>query len=159
MIVEVVTASLSHSRAIWQWRNDPVTRSMFRSEDLISWECHSNWYQKTLANPNRIMYVAITEQLPIGVVRFDSINNLEGTFEISININPLERSKGLGLEVLKNALYKLKQERPGVQKIIAEVKKENPASNRLFVSCGFIPQQTSESGFNSYFYTYNLRET
>ena len=54
------------------------------------------------------MYVAITEQLPIGIVRFDSINNLEGSFEISININPLERGKGLGLEVLKNALYKLK---------------------------------------------------
>ena len=99
MIVEVVTASLSHSRAIWEWRNDPVTRSMCRSKDLVSWEDHSIWYQKALANPKRIMYVGITEQLPIGVVRFDSINNLEDSFEISININPSERGKGLGLEV------------------------------------------------------------
>ena len=154
MIVEVVTASLSHSRAIWEWRNDPVTRSMSRSKDLVSWEDHSSWYQKTLANPKRIMYVGIIEQLPIGFVRFDSINNIEDSFEISININPAERGKGLGLEVLKNSLHKLKQERPLVKRIIAEVKKENPASNRLFVSCNFIPQQTSESGFNSYLYGY-----
>ena len=154
MIVEIVTASLSHSRAIWEWRNDPTTRSMSRSKDLVSWEDHSSWYQKTIANPNRIIYVGITEQLPIGVVRFDSINNLEDSFEISININPAERGKELGLEVLKNSLHKLKQERPLVKRIIAEVRKENPASNRLFVSCNFIPQQTSESGFNTYLYGY-----
>lgn len=100
------------------------------------------------------MYVGITEQLPIGGVRFDSINNLKNSFEISININPAERGKGLGLEVLKISLHKLKQERPLFKKIIAAVKKENPASNRLFVSCNFIPQQTSESGFNSYLYGY-----
>ena len=156
MIVEVVTASISHSRAIWEWRNDLVTRSMFRSKDLVTWEDHSNWYQKTLANPNCIMYVGTAEQLPIGVVRFDLINNLEDSFEISININPLERGKGLGFELLKNALHTLKQERTSAKKIIAGVNKENPASNRLFISCGFIPQQTSESGFNSYLYTYNL---
>ena len=111
MKVEVVTASISHSKAIWEWRNDLVTRSMFRSKDLVTWEDHSNWYQKTLANPNRIMYVGITEQLPIGVVRFDLINNLEDSFEISININPLESGKGLGFELLKNALHILKQVR------------------------------------------------
>ena len=156
MKVEIVTANLSHSRAIWEWRNDPVTKSMFRSKELVSWEDHSNWFQKTLANPNRIMYVGITEKLPIGIVSFDSINNLEDSFEISININPLERSKGLGLKLLKNALHILKQERTSAKKILAEVKKENPASNRLFMSCDFIPLQTSESGFNSYLYTYNL---
>ena len=155
MKVEVVTANISHSRAIWEWRNDPITRSMSRSKDLVSWEDHSNWFQKTLTNPNRIMYVGISEQLPIGIVRFDIINNLEDSFEISININPLQRGKGLGLEVIKNALFALKQERPSAKKIIAEAKKENPASNRLFVSSGFIPQQSRESDFNSYLYSYN----
>ena len=97
MKVEVVTANITHSRSIWEWRNDPITRSMSRSKDLVSWEDHSNWFQKTLANPNRIMYVGISEQLPIGIVRFDIINNLEDSFEISININPLQRGKGLGV--------------------------------------------------------------
>ena len=155
MKVELVSANLSHSRAIWEWRNDPVARSMSRSKDIVSWENHSNWFQKTLINPNCIMYIGITEQLPIGMVRFDVINAFEYSFELSININPSERGKGLGLKVLKNALLKLKQERPNAKKILAEVKKENPASNRLFVSSGFIFQQSSECGLNSYLYAYN----
>ena len=155
MQFQIVNADLSHSKAIWEWRNDPVTRSMFRSQDFVLWEDHSNWYRKTLLNPNRIMYVGLNVQLPFGVVRFDSIYNLESSFEISININPLDRGKGLGLKILKLALIKLKEERPNVKKIIAKVKQENPASKRLFKSADFVAQQSNESEFNSYFFVYN----
>ena len=87
---------------------------MFKSQDFVLWEDHSSWYQKSLINPERIMYVGLNGQLPFGIVRFDSIYTLENSFEISININPLDRGKGLGLKILKLALSKLKQERPSV---------------------------------------------
>ena len=153
--VVIKLATEEHSQQIWEWRNDPVTRSMFRSQDLVSWEDHSNWFQKTLKNPDRIMYVGINGNLPFGVVRFDSIHDSSNSFEISININPSERGKGLGLEILKMSLSKLKGKIPSAKKIIAEVKKENPASNRLFISSGFTPQQSNEDKFNSYLFTYH----
>ena len=155
MQLQIVNADLSHSKAIWEWRNDPVTRSMFKSKDFVLWTDHSSWYQKSLINPERIMYVGLNGKLPFGVVRFDSIYNLENSFEISININPLDRGKGLGLKILKLALSKLKQEKPNVNKIIAKVKKENPASKRLFKAADFVAQQSNEREFNSYFFVYN----
>ena len=155
MQLQIVNADHSHSKAIWEWRNDPVTRSMFKSQDFVLWEDHSSWYQKSLINPERIMYVGLNGQLPFGIVRFYSIYTLENSFEISININPLDRGKGLGLKILKLALSKLKEERPSVKKIIAKVKQENPASKRLFKSADFVAQQSNETEFNSYFFVYN----
>ena len=155
MNLQIVTADLYHSRVIWEWRNDPLARAISRSQEFISWENHSNWYEKFLLNPKHVMYVGLNGKLPFGMVRFDSIDNSENSFKISININSSERGKGLGIKILKLALNKLKQEKPSVKRIIADVKKENLASNRLFKSADFVPKQSNESEFNSYCFAYN----
>ena len=84
MHLQIVTADLHHSRVIWEWRNDPVARAISRSQEYISWENHSNWYEKFLLNTKHVMYVGLNEKLPFGIVRFDSIDNSENSFKISI---------------------------------------------------------------------------
>ena len=37
-----VNADFSHSKAMREWQNDSVTRSMLKSQFLVCWEDHSN---------------------------------------------------------------------------------------------------------------------
>lgn len=155
MQFKLVHADLSHSKRIWEWRNDSLTRSMFRSQAIVSWEDHSIWYQKTLEQPNKFLYVGLNGLLPVGVVRFDPLGNHQDSFEVSININPLQRGKGFASHMLKLALSIFKQEYPGVKEITAEVKKDNIASNRLFSSLDFALQPSRNIEFNHYLFAYS----
>ena len=50
--IDIVSAKSCHSKIIWAWRNDPITRKMSNNNAKISWEDHSCWYEKTLLNIN-----------------------------------------------------------------------------------------------------------
>ena len=93
-------ASLHHSRSIWEWRNDEVTRSLSRNSEVVTWDEHDVWFRRSIVNPNRFFYVGIPigdpQQSPIGVVRFDLLDSKKGYWEISINMSPDVRGKGFG---------------------------------------------------------------
>lgn len=53
----MITARLAtseDSRDLWIWRNDPVTRAMSITTEEVAWDAHTNWYEKSLSNPNRL---------------------------------------------------------------------------------------------------------
>ena len=69
------------------------------------------------------------------MVRFEKKNSK--VIEVSININPYFRGKGLGREFLGRSIATFKKHKPGfVMK--ARVLVENHRSKRLFKSCGFV---------------------
>ncbi len=148
----IVKATRDHSKEIWSWRNDPVTRSMFRSPNLVAWEDHAKWFESSLVNPNRFIYVALTSGRPVGMVRFDAVSLAEGRFETSINVAPAERRSGIGRKLLTGSIRALKNEISCVKEILAEVKSANSASNALFQSVGFLLQAPVEEGFNNYIF-------
>ena len=69
------------------------------------------------------------------MVRFEKKNSKE--IEVSININPYFRGKGLGREFLSRSIATLTKRKPGFV-IQARVLVENHRSKRLFNSCGFV---------------------
>jgi len=146
----IVKATIGHSKDIWSWRNDHVTRSMFKSSDLVAWVDHAKWFESALVNPNRFIYVALMNGRPVGMVRFDAISLAEGKFETSINVAPAERRLGIGRKLLTGSIAALKNEASSVKEIVAQVKSTNPASNALFKSAGFILQEPVEEGYNDY---------
>lgn len=149
----IITASLEHSEDIWIWRNDPVTRTMFRSSDLVTWDEHSSWFENSIDNPSRFIYIALLNDRPVGVVRFDAISFVEGKFETSINVAPTARRAGIGRNLLAGAINALKEDTLCVKEIVAEVKSTNPASNALFHSVGFLRTAPVEEGYNYYIFT------
>ncbi|KGG12093.1 MULTISPECIES: GNAT family N-acetyltransferase [Prochlorococcus] len=136
--IEVVKAGYEHSKVIWQWRNDPLTRRMFISEDEISWEEHMIWYEKLIEDNSRKLYVGILKDLPIGVVRFDNCFMTNKSFDISINISPSNRGQGIGKALLGKSIKIFSQEVKSCRLIRAEIKNHNLSSIRIFTSCGFI---------------------
>jgi RimJ/RimL family protein N-acetyltransferase len=129
------TADLSDLQDVFDWRNDPFSRSMFLSSEAVSLNEHIDWYQRSLKNPNRRIYIGLINDLKVGVVRFD-FNEDTKQSEVSINLNPLLRGNGFGFSLLSKSISVYKQSKDTT--LIATVKKENDASFKIFTKCGFL---------------------
>ena len=127
-------ADLSDLQDIFEWRNDSFSRSMSLSSEVVSLNEHIDWYQRSLKNPNRRIYIGSINELKVGLVRFDFDENTKKS-EVSINLNPILRGKGFGFKLLSKSIsvYKQIKDTP----LIAKVKKENHPSLRIFSKCGF----------------------
>lgn len=139
----VCRARPEDSAEIWQWRNDPLTKLMSITGDETSWEVHSNWYRLALTNPNCTIYIGyLGDTEKVGVCRFD-VNVEKNIAEVSINLNPHYRGKGLSHRLLSASM----KEFLGQQKIdfLAKIKKNNLASLKCFSTCGFVFEKEDTS--------------
>ena len=149
--VSIKSATEEHSKAIWEWRNDATTRAMFLNQDLVSWENHQSWYERVLTNSNRRLYVGYTDGILFGMIRFDKRENQDHAYEVSINLDPEQRGKGLGKLLLTKAIEHFWTQVADADLILAEIKKENVASKKAFENAGFEERQESAT-----FYEFSL---
>jgi len=120
---------------ILAWRNDPASLSMFRNSKDVDPDEHQDWFEHSLNDPNRALYMGVEEDRQIGICRFD-FDPIEDWAEVSINLNPEERRKGLSCPLLQAAIEAYRETR--VCALVANIKKDNIASKRLFEKCGFM---------------------
>lgn len=132
--MEVRLAEIDDKDEILAWRNDPVSREMFLDSSLVSAEAHERWMVTSLSNPLRMMYIGLERGRKVGICRFDH-NELDNTSEVSINIAPEMRGRGLGASLLSRSVgeYKAMRSCP----IWAKIKNENIASLSCFQRSGF----------------------
>lgn len=114
---------------LWAWRNDPVTRQMSRSTTAVPWEAHVNWLRRSLMSPSRRLYVAEWKGEPVGTLRTDTDGE---HVELSLTVAPSRRGQGIGTAILKDYL------RQDVRHLVAEIKRENVASQHVFTKAGFV---------------------
>jgi len=120
---------------VFYWRNDPLSRSMSIDDKLVKKLEHKRWFESALRNPDKQMYIGISEQKKIGITRFD-LNKKNGFTEVSINLNPCMRGKNLSFDLLlKSVTFYLKNKN---RKLNAKVKNENLPSLKIFKKVGFI---------------------
>ena len=117
---------------IFAWRNDPDTRRMFKSTAEVEWETHRAWFEVAISDPDRRLLIGEHEGQKIGIVRFDRVAN--SFWQISINLAPSARGRGLGTAMLEAAIASIVM-RSGTLK--AEVRCDNTVSRRMFERCGF----------------------
>lgn len=120
-------ATQADAEDVWAWRQDPQTRAMSRSREATPLDAHRAWFAAALADPQRTLLIGELEAQKVGMVRFDR----GAVTEVSINVNPDCRGRGLGRALLALALRR----EPG--EVWAEVKDENGPSRRLFEGAGF----------------------
>ena len=104
--------------------------------DGVSWERHKGWYEKSLVNPNRYLYLGfVNDSEKIGMCRFDVEVNAN-IAEVSININPIHRGKKLSSQLLARCIAAFFEEQSLV--LSATIKKVNIGSIKCFTRSGFI---------------------
>lgn len=129
------------ARQVMAWRNDPVTLSASRHREPKQWprfwpEFRDTYFpDETALSP----VFALLGEDRIGFLRFvpapHPLSPDRRTAEISINIAPEWRGKGLGTVVLRAALDHLRGWEGDA--VCAEVREENVVSIKAFVAAGF----------------------
>lgn len=129
--LRVVLATRDHARLMHQWRDHPVTRGVSRNAEPIAWDAHLDWLDRTLADPSRTLMVGMVGEHPVGVIRFDRLD--ERSAEASLYLDPGFHGLGLGRAML------LAGERAAAAglDVKAEVLEGNDGSAALFDSAGY----------------------
>jgi N-acetylneuraminate synthase len=129
-----------HARLIMAWRNDPVTLSMSFHHEPKIWEAFWEEYRTTYFWDQVPPMFVLDDGERAGFLRFKRVvhpNRLTGlTVDISINIAPDRRGRGLGRAALIAVKDHLSQHHT-VDSVYAEVRLENTASYRTFLAAGF----------------------
>lgn len=140
-------ATREDARALWAWRNDPVTRAGSRSPEPVPWPDHLAWVESTLTREDRLLLVVEDSAgstgpvWPVGTVRWDLWG--EGEWEVSITLSPERRGQSLGRALLRaGELALVEATRSSATRVtayLAVVNVDNRASVRLFESSAYVP--------------------
>lgn len=118
---------------ILAWRNAPDIRDMSLHKDEIAPSAHRAWFTAALDDPARILLIAEIAGIPAGVVRFDLA---PPAASISVYRTP-EAPPRCGL--IQRAGDWLRENRPDIRRITAEVLADNAPSLAAFRSAGYRP--------------------
>ena len=124
-------ATMDDSELLLVWRNDPVVRQASHDQSKIELHSHQIWLRESLENPDRMIFVAELDDVPVGTVRSDFQN---GTYELSWTVAPEAREQGLGKQMVDMLASQI--EGP----IRAEVRIGNVASVRIAEHVGMTLQ-------------------
>ena len=134
-VIGLRPATIDDCDDLLTWRNDPVTRAMSRDHGAVERDVHRRWLESALADADRVILIGECDGGKVGMVRFD--RNDEG-WEVSINLDPALRGKGLGAALLAQAVEVFVRNNSGPA-LTATVRVDNTASRKIFAACGFRP--------------------
>lgn len=121
---------MADAKALFEWRNDPVTRAASHETAEIRMADHLAWLEKCLADPDRKLYVAEIDGAAVGTVRADQTG---GTWTLSWTVAPNRRGRGIGKRIAAKLAHAI------TNPIRAEVRSENLASMRIAEHLGMRP--------------------
>lgn len=138
------------SESLLEWRNDAATREFSLSSDEVTREQHCAWLNKTLQDKNCLLIIGEVLGNPVGMVRINILND-SGLGQVSINLNPNFRGRGISRQLLGSSLLFGGKVLDNVSKYCADIHIENVASQKIFISVGFVKSRDKREGdFESY---------
>lgn len=137
---EIVRPIEAHARVIMDWRNDPVTLQMSYHTNPKTWETFfPEFKEEYFCFPDLPPIFALLRGHRVAFLRFkpveDPINPRRRCCDVSINVSPQFRGRGIGTACLKEIKDWIAQQ--GYHDIYAEVKKNNTASQKAFEQAGY----------------------
>lgn len=137
---ECVLPCEEHLRLVWQWRNDEDSRRFSFHSAFKSWEDFSKDYRRRYAAFHDLPPLfALYGGARIAFLSFEPINHLNDLkrrcCNLSINVAPEWRGKGLGTVILRQILPWLRER--GYDTVSADVRVENSVSAHAFEKAGF----------------------
>lgn len=134
--VRVRRAGAVDVQRVFDWANDPVTRSVSFDRREIPWEVHQAWFAKKLDDASCWLLIGEdTVGRALGMVRFDVDDRIA---TISINLAPEHRQRGIGTALLLVACREFMSS-GAASGVTALIKPDNLASQRAFHRAGFEP--------------------
>ena len=114
-----------------EWRNDPLTREMSFTTDIVARETHIPWLKAQLEIPTHHTYIASAYGEPVGVIR---AYEWERDIELHVTVAPEYRGRGASTQMI---LWMVKHLSSVGNLFIARIKEQNLRSTRAFIAAGF----------------------
>lgn len=128
--VSLRPATAADSSLVFDWQRHPATRRFARNPVAPTRQEHERWMSKRLNSGEGLFDIILHEGRPAGVLRLD--RRRDGSFEVSIFVDPEAHGQGLGSAALRAARWLMPE-----ATLRAEVLSENAASHALFRACGY----------------------
>jgi GNAT superfamily N-acetyltransferase len=131
--VTLRAANGDDSERLLGWRNDPETRAMSLTNEVIGLDQHAAWLDRSLLSEARRLTIAEAAGAPVGTVRLD--RHSHGEWEVSLTVAPEARGQGYAPDLLRAAEALARG--VGAVRLVAVIKAENEASVRAFKRAGY----------------------
>jgi RimJ/RimL family protein N-acetyltransferase len=133
--IQLRPATLADAELLFQWRNDPLTRSNSFTTHRVVFDQHLKWLEASLQSLHRQIFVALGPgDIPIGTVRADFMDE---QCELSWTVAPEHRQRGFGTLMVKEAIKRLRH-----RHFRARIKAGNVASERIARAAGLVLSET-----------------
>lgn len=119
-------ATMVDADVLFEWRNDPLTRSMCLHTEPVAWDEHLHWLERILVNPSCELMIYESNGIRCGTTRLDWTGEAA---EFNVTVAPTFRGRFVVKSMLELALPKAA--------VIAHIKRENVACQRLTAWFGF----------------------
>ncbi|TDG37698.1 N-acetyltransferase [Pedobacter changchengzhani] len=133
-LLELRLATEEDVDVTFKWASDSKVRRFAIQKDAITFENHSNWFERKINADDCVYLIAEVNKKAIGSIRFDIDDKNEAL--LSFLLDPTFHGKGYGKEILVKGyieLLKLKY----ISKIIGVVSINNIPSLKTFKSLDF----------------------
>jgi len=142
---EIAPSNEDAARLVMNWRNDAETLANSFNQEQKMWpEFFDEYREFYVKDPTTPCFFACADGRRVGFVRFRKVvdgqlNASGGLVDVSINIDPQLRKKGLGTAVLIAVTNQLggTLRTMGIYELLAEIKLDNVHSQKAFESAGF----------------------
>ena len=133
--VELRPTRAADSAMLLALRNDPMVRRSSRHTHEVGTEEHAAWLQASLTDPSRMLMIVEVGGNAAGQVRLDSTGSTD--WELSVSVLPDFRGSGVGRAAVRSTVaHALVELRAAA--IVAWIREDNEASQRMFQSVGFV---------------------
>ena len=127
-------------KLIFSLSNEPLVRANSFNQNKIEYGEHCKWFFKVLSDKNTLFFLIFVDETEtdfIGQIRFKRESEISTECIISLSITEKFRGKHIADEFIGLGLESLKKSWDNINSVVAEVKDENIASNRVFLKKGF----------------------
>jgi len=148
IVLRDVTAG--DTERLYEWRNDPQTRPMFRDSAPLDFEAHCRFVRSYLENQPRGAWLIVEAAgAAAGTISLYNFSADDRACEFGrFLIAPEHRGAGYGRRAL--ALLLAWAASLGIAKVSCEVLDSNAPALRLYRSLGFTPAGRDDSGVRSF---------
>lgn len=129
------TATEEDMELLFAWANETGVRKNSFSENKITYEEHRQWYKKLLSSKDSRQYIYMCDGVEIGQARIKVVGS---EAEIGYSICFQKRCMGYGREMIYLLREQIRNDFPAVKRLIAKVKPDNVASQKVFLDMGYV---------------------
>jgi len=135
--VRIRPADLADAERVLAGRNDPVTVAQsFSRREILPGE-HYTWWERSLEDPNRDLWIAEVECEPVGHFRVDLEDDMG---EVGVVVAPAARGRRLCAPIVRQGTVATLEVHTRLVELVALIRPDTPASVRCFERAGYWPR-------------------